>query len=471
MKRILISTLIVAICITGCAPVVQESPAIQKDMEQMINTASRQVADEPRKTQNLDLYGRLGAPKQYIADDLKTPKGKLTVHINANIVLPECELPIVRVKRRLFTADEAKTFAEALFPSGIKFVDPQADLQTKGWYKRQIEHLRKAMDEFDSTGHFGWYDVNFDNKAEAEKGLEEMIRKAESAPQTLIAVTPDYSWKKPEVYTSEGRVDTSDHHINLVATSNDIEWNLMSVSNSTDLFPANVQMYYQTEPTIEVMVKESVDISRSVKITKEAAQKLALDTLAKMRVDGFVCSGSSAYGHSYDDSVGAYGFFFTRQINGITETCYNDENTDIYDGMSWQYEKIRIFVNDDGVVYADYSGPTEVTEIVAEKTTLMPFEQIREVFEKMVIVVGSRIDNITYVHVQAEYVVTEVRLGLTCMPEQGKDTALLVPTWSFMGYEKGRSGSGADYSVGSNGYDCILAINAIDGSVVHTSKA
>ena len=471
MKKTLIIILALLLILSGCTAKQSKQPAaVQMDLEQMVEKAQSQTADEPDES-CLNLYERLGAPKQYIADDLKTPKGKLTIHINANIVLPECDLPIVRVKRRLFAADEAKTFAEALFPTEMKFVDPQADMQTKGWYERQIEHLRKAIDEFDSTGHFGWYDVNFDTKADAEMGLEDMVHKVESAPRTLNAITPDYSWKKPEIYTSDGKIDTSNRYIDLAATLDDAKFNYFSVNNSTDSVPANVQMYYQTETPIEVRANKPVDISKSVKITEEAARTLAIDTLAKMRVEGFVCSGNVTYSNSYDDSIGAYGFFFTRQINGVTETYYNDENTDIYDGMSWQYEKIRIFVNDDGIVYADYSGPTEVTEVVTEKTELMPFEQIREVFEKMVVVVGSRIDNIGYVHVQAEYIVEEVRLGLTCIPEQGKDTALLVPTWSFMGYEKGRSGGGADYSSGLNGYDCILAINAIDGSVIHSSKA
>lgn len=85
---------------------------------------------------------------------------------------------------------------------------------------------------------------------------------------------------------------------------------------------------------------------------------------------------------------GVYEFMFTRSVNGVAITYTNDtmsaetpDKNEVNTNVSkpWLYEKIRIFVDDEGIFALLWNAPYVVTEVVNERATMLPFEQIRQI--------------------------------------------------------------------------------------------
>ena len=102
----------------------------------MLESAKR----EEETNESTDLYERLGAPKTYQAS-LSGTEGRLQIDVDAKVILPEGELPIIRVEPEGFTRNDVLAFADAVFSPDMQFVDVnhEAGWQTKGFYVHEIE--------------------------------------------------------------------------------------------------------------------------------------------------------------------------------------------------------------------------------------------------------------------------------------------------------------------------------------------
>jgi hypothetical protein len=98
---------------------------------------------------------------------------------------------------------------------------------------------------------------------------------------------------------------------------------------------------------------------------------------------------------------------------------------------------------------------------------MLPFDKIKNVFEKMIIVGNSY-----YKEYNGDMDITEARLGLARITAQNDlKSGLLIPVWDFFGtvtthYEEG--GRGRSYTIRDTGISW-LTINAIDGTVIDRS--
>jgi hypothetical protein len=214
-----------------------------------------------------------------------------------------------------------------------------------------------------------------------------------------------------------------------------------------------------------------VDITGMLSFSEDHAYALAEKTITSMNLDGFVCTARHGmfYRGSLNEEQPVYLFIFTRQITGVKETYTNAEQTSDAYNTSWHYEKVYVVIDDKGVLRVEYSNPYELLGTVMEETELLPFDQIRSIFEKMVVIVNNAVDDnpVWSDSGKMEYHIATVQLGLINVREQNKDTGLLVPAWDFMGYTRGRMS--ADHQWGganSNELISFLTINAIDGSII-----
>lgn len=75
-----------------------------------------------------------------------------------------------------------------------------------------------------------------------------------------------------------------------------------------------------------------------------------------------------------------------RMVKGVpcaSDSGVSDGVLDDYYSPSWPYEKLTIFINDDGIQSVQWSSPIEVTDILVENSNLMPFRDVMDIFKKM----------------------------------------------------------------------------------------
>ena len=110
MKRYIAILLCMAVAagVAACQPTPEKAVVVGKDTDRLIENAAKDTsAPFPSDASGCDLYERIGAPETYSAE-LVSSGGKLHVFADARVVLPSCELPIVRMKPVEFTQAQAK---------------------------------------------------------------------------------------------------------------------------------------------------------------------------------------------------------------------------------------------------------------------------------------------------------------------------------------------------------------------------
>lgn len=474
MKRTLCIFLIALLgmsLVAGCQKAPESPIVVGKDTQTMI--AKAQGGDpQPENGADaaVDLYARLGAPKNYTAD-IVSKGGKLTVHVDANVELPDCELPIIRIKPVEFSMEQAKMMAAALFGDTPKYVEG-IDKKTKGALEGEIEKLRVGIADWEALGTY-LFDLVYETKEEAEKALNKRLQEAAVAPESLPAITPDFSWRQPEVWTEEGQVETTDTWLTLWTMPDDRTYSWFMVNNSRQ-FSGNASVEYNRDFEaygIGKLDPRATDVSDMLSITEQAAYALAVQTAEKMGLSDFICTARQGILYRVDPAGYSqrpfYAYMFTRQHFGVAETYTNDTSTNgSEDTLPWYYEQLQILIDDEGVAFVRYSAPSETVETVMPAAMLMPFDQIQGIFEKMVVIVDNVVDTgIARALDEQAYVITTVRLGLMSVREQNADTGLVIPVWDFLGHEE-LTGNKDSQIVFSNELKSFLTINAIDGSVI-----
>ena len=116
--------------------------------------------------------------------------------------------------------------------------------------------------------------------------------------------------------------------------------------------------------------------------------------------------------------------------------------------------------------YFYWESPHTEPVLQVEDTQLMPFDQIADIFAKMIMVKNSDVQIANKRNVfdtVRNYEITKVKLGLMRIKAKDSfDEGLLVPAWDFWGHSVWEwQGETSDF-----GEEIVLTINAIDGSMI-----
>ena len=134
MKRYIAILLCMAVAFGAAAcQKTPESPiVVGNNTEKMIEQAQKENSDTVTEScEPINLYVHLNAPKTY-SQELVSKEGKLRVFADAQVLLPSCELPIVRVRPTEFTLEQVQCFAEVLIGDDAAYVRYDYDNQTRG---------------------------------------------------------------------------------------------------------------------------------------------------------------------------------------------------------------------------------------------------------------------------------------------------------------------------------------------------
>ena len=206
-------------------------------------------------------------------------------------------------------------------------------------------------------------------------------------------------------------------------------------------------------------------------------------------------------------------FIFERMIDGIPVNYVRDtslpvneqaiewENEDgtLHEGQSegWENEVLTMDFCSGTIQSFLHRNPIEASNVSDEGLFLLPFDEVKDIFEKtitlqvmtedknrMIAVDGGSDYRYPSIDAQsAEMTITKVQLGYMRMRSEDSDTeAILIPVWDFYGtwtseepeYEYG-NGAGDELVMGNVTMDDagvpLLTIDARDGSVIQRVQA
>ena len=458
MKRMMILCLSLLCLLSACQPTPEQPFVIQNDQEKMLETAKRVEESKPEPAaEPVDFYERLGAPRTF-QKQLSGTGGRLMVDVDAQVILPENELPIIRVEpERALTKAWLLQFADAVLPAGAEFVTPQVlevneektyYLRSKAWYVPTIQLMQWAIDHWDEGGS-ALFDNDDSTKADMEKRLAETLTEQSLAPEKMPRIAREdlgmLGWWQ--------------------ATVDDATLSSIYVfSNPWDGTVDRIEYIRNDHDNPNVICKNRIPNDLDYRTAEAAAVAL----VNKLPIGDFALS--VAWPEKYDlygnGTEPCWRFFFGRAYGSARETITNASCTR-EEGYNHQrnYEKLLVTVDKDGVAGVRYDAPYVVEETLAEQTNLLPFATIEEIFDKMILVYDNNLNDGTRDKTYMTYHIQTVRLGLVNIPEKNSENGLLVPAWTFLGYIHYDSPYEND-DVGTNGLKPFLTINAVDGSII-----
>lgn len=461
MKKTLAVILILIFLLAACQPTPKEVFVVEKDTERMVEKAS---SDE-----NGTLANSLGIPSDrytYVATDTS---GEVKVEVDAEVLVPDVDyLPIVRVTARSFSEQDVENIYEALCSGATPISED--DLMPKFFYQHTLDELLELRE----SGNLDKYDSIED----LDDAINEVMGEVAQAPEYATQIALNCTFNS----TGTARILSilNDETVSDLFVINSPQTGLGVYSDFIrDVFNrsefANQSSYGQGVTLSYARTRDTNIITPT--ISKEEARVAADQVILTLGLTDFVCSGnriSPLFEVMNDETRSAcksvYEFMFTRSVNGVSVTYTNDISSSAPSNPNtvsepWMYEKIRIFVDDDGIYAYMWNGPCTVTEILNDKATLLPFDQIEKIFEEMILVKYGQYDNDDSSK-NITINITKIRLGLVRVTEKDNNQyGILVPAWDFFGtYDEGNG-----YPIGYDGYESLLTINAIDGSIIDRS--
>ena len=502
-----------AIAVAGCAENPEKSVVKEKNMDKMLQQAENdkdassyeQVKDEVEKKY-----------EQY-QTKLKDKKLNVTVDVDAKVEIPEAKkLSVYRVSAKKIKQGFLDKVRETLTPEVSYYDGSKNDARTKSTVAKEMGEIQEFLEDAKKAKDEGSIE-------EYQEQLNELKKEYKKAPaevkltdypidnhiqniKELYAQNQNdvfYSWlhdlhKNGQVFygVSDGRNDNyysmfmqnSENYGNCLRynySKNGYDTNIYHADVGSDI-PLIVSCDEGKEPNFTKAGIESAD-SSSIKcvdneplsISEEQAKKQVDDLLAKLGLNDYQCYEKGKYAQIVG-GIGEnmkyrniYRFLCLRKLDNVfVNNQAGFKLTDSWQGQSyvkkmWESEAVSVSVNDMGIVDFYYLSPLSIDKTVVEKSKIKTFREIKDTFEKMVVIENAQDASEGEDRQPVSINVTDVNLVYTRISEKDSfDTGLVVPVWNFEGtvvdgVQTGKKGEQSDKKGN------ILSINAIDGSVIN----
>ena len=494
MKR---SLIIFGLCIAllaGCQATPEQEVVVQKDLEQMIEKAQ---ATDAAETPGISLREQTGAPGTLA---LENTEGNFTLSVDAVVAVPDAyKMPILNVRSAVFSQQTVDRYWNELV--GDTSMWEWSTQPTQDEIAQMIVNQKKLKADAEQEGD-----------TEIIDGYDELIAELErlyaTAPETADVKPADSTLKEmlnwdPVLGTidtrymgtrgssakSEADAASDDDRIFFRASN---PWTGEEGSIRSDISPAIIHFeaaaisnnYFNAVPITEDTVLEDSALAH-LKTTPAQAKKIVEDFLERidtpMEIHSMALIDDSYPYEGKEAQHYAYRVTCIRTVSGLPVTPslgygadnifpegYQPKNIDRLYTVQWSYESMALELDDDGFFQVAWQAPLEIGDTEVEDCTLLPFDDIADVFKKMLYI--SYEPNIADGY-SLTCDISEVRLEMMRVRKQNSDQAilqgLLIPVWTFYGGLSLYDSSG-EFVDGSGRETNILSINAVDGSVINT---
>ncbi|MBR0436811.1 MAG: hypothetical protein IJK12_06185 [Clostridia bacterium] len=498
MKRRTILILFAALLLlAACQPTPEEPVVVGKDQTGMIEKAKAEIPPEQRA---LSVRERLGVPERLT---YSYRKGFLSIDVDAEVIVPDGELPIVRAFPENFDQNTVTAFWNALVGDVPMTVVVQEE--TKETILERINWLMQIAEG--NPENYGYKD-----RADVERRIAALWERYREAPEANSGVRSDGTLQKQTQVNDKGQVLWS--RTLLYAESAETGYRFSVFNNRDNKMPVTVPLYDElgnetgtattevknsaqlifiknNEPQAPCYVwdrklgvddprPETVDNSLTI-APKEAmafAEQLLIDTGA---ADDYAARHVFLI-RNYEGTVYAYRIVcehVCRDIpilmtGNLKEGRFDTDEEDAEYAERWDYEELYIDVNDGGVYCVQFRSPLAVGDVVVEESNLLPFKKIQQVMKKMFPI---RYENETkdYLGTNTDWMfekkIDRVELGLWRIREKDSiERGLLVPVWVFYAQTKHAQLPLLEEYGATETYRAVLIINAVDGSIIDPAK-
>ena len=465
MKKV-IAILLIAVMALGTAACQKtpESPIIVgKNNEKLIEKAVTS-RDTP-----------FSAPSRYSADEpLTNPQGSLTVNVDAAVIVPNSDgLSTARVEKHLFTEAECQTYIAALFDGQTTY---SGDVfETKAYYQQTILDWQRQLA----------LETDEQKRQEVQGSITKFQMAMESLPEGegLVEAPIEFS-------TTLSGVPT----IFLVSDGNDGKYRKIFIENNSStnqyrlIYSIGQNDYAKIGNLWNVAVRSDIkhgtdeygspDLLPAPSIEQNQAVNAANELLSLMGVSDYSYKTSSlvfgsingtvqkAYRLSYSRILGNNSFTLTSAPAGGGGAIDDGKGGHI---EGWEYESMTFLVNNDGIVSMEWINPYDVSEVITNNTSMMDFNDVMDIFNKMIVVTNAYLSD----DMSKTINVDRIELGLMRITDPAtRSSGLVIPVWDFFGNVTTafKNGEKSYSELDNDPLNSVLAINAIDGTLVDRSR-
>jgi len=477
----IVLSVLMILSLAACKPTPKDDIVQGKSLDGMIADATKQQTGGTSSAQGENLADKMGAPKTY-TKDLVDAKGKVNIHVNADVLVPDAaSVSVERVERASFTQDQVDILTKYLI-KGTDLFSGYDYKMTKNEIETRILQVKAAL---------------LQNTAAPIKGEGYL----ESLQEQLITA-PDTAVKTP----SNGKLATitdetlgSGEELYALAQSENGGYESFDALNATDT--VNYVFYtseknefsrsmksYQSKAEVEALenagystpiTSQQIAAMPDIKITEAQAKQKADELISALGINYLTLeSEDKVYnggGGGIDPLQNVWFLRYVRAVNNIpvTYTTYDcmkvEENNQ---AAAWSYEDITFTIDDSGIVGFSWRSPYKVTGTVTTNSNVLSFSNCMNIFDTMSLAVnawdGFSSDSPDLTSVDID--VNRIQFGLDRVTEQNKrDSGLLVPVWDFFGTVTNISEVNGQTKKLTMDSIPILTINAIDGSIINRS--
>lgn len=512
-KGMLVLGMVTTITLSACQNSPDSSIVKNKDFDNMIEEAQN---TENGSASVADIGGNYDTYQTTLKDDSL----HVSVNVDAKVDIPETSrMSVMRIRQKKIDQELLDKVKEELVQGKTLYDGSVLSVKTRSSIEEEIGFWKSEMNSIEANPD-GAYDEESIQamKEEYQQSIDELQAEYENTPSEVS--WEDYSTDgklhgvaelyerdtQNEFYSWERDLNPNGDVFYAVSDGKDGNYTSLYVQNNEDY--GNCLRYYNSRHgyahVSSVTVGEGCDFGRwnpedgiskenllldiseddlkeytdvPTTIPQEQAIAQADNFLEHIGLAEFQYAEGGLYceiptGEAEEDGkIGYRKVYILRYLRNIDGVFVSNDggmkrsegwDGDDYVKMEWPGEYVEILINDEGITGFSYNAPIETVETVVDQSSMKSFDEIRDIFEQMVIVANakeedSEVDNSVSIDVD------RVMLRYTRISEEGSfDTGLLVPVWDFMGTISSTYGEAKDTESDA----CVLTINAIDGSVI-----
>ena len=428
------------------------------------------------------LYDLLGASTRYSVD-IKPTSDVVKIVVDADVYLPDTDsLPTLHVAPRDFTQEEVTKLFNALCGDTVMYKALQQ--MTRAEVEERIADVEAEMQTA----------TDKDRIRKLESNLEYWQNELKTAPEAVPTEICDGILEERQLgineylgkYMALDAYEHQDGYYTYWGKSFHVHGETYDKNRKSGYdFPISGSIWYDRDQSFgqyldynqrRWIADESAVPAEAVglRMTPAEARKLvetfwADSGFADMVVSGVYLVCDSAHdtdGSSTNDDpyVGCHAYVVTcgQSINGVLPPPANNGDP------HWGFESCTFTITDNGIESFNWFSPYAYGDVTTEKSALLTFDKIDEIFQKMMLVkydLTGGSNGLT----SATYRIDRVALEMSRVTDRkSSETGLLVPVWNFYGtyyftYEDGHNFGSDD----REGFPSpLLRVNAIDGSII-----